>query len=246
MSMKTAIRYQIWEAKKSLLIYYGVIYAIFVVSIIAITSLGPEMGGTIGGFETASMIFLFIAGLNSFKETFRLFLQNGLSRKTLFISFIFSIIPIAVFMSAIDSINAVLAKLFYSYESAYIQFYAQRYGDWANGFVKFFEGLLWNFFAYAMFGMIGFFITTLYYRMNKGLKLLVSIGTPVFFFVILPLIDSNFTNGVIFKGILDFFAFAWGYKNGFNPYYSMVTCTSIFAVFGGLSYLLIRKAVVKE
>jgi hypothetical protein len=247
MNIKTAVKYQIYEFKKPFLIYYFIIYMIFALFFLSTSPLirnGADVN--LGGMEAASMIFIFVSGLNSFKETFRMFIQNGLSRKTLFISFVCGIIPISAFMALIDSINGVLAGMVSNYQTAYMQFYGQRYAGSSNGILQLVEGFLWSIFAYAMLAMTGYFITTLYYRMNKGLKFIVSIGVPAFFFIILPIIDTNFTDGVISKGITNFFSFAWGYKNGFNPYFSMVTCTLIFALFGGLSYLLIRKAVVKE
>ena len=244
MKLKPAVKYQIYQFKRPLLIYYLIIYVVFIFFIIENSSLTNQgVDARLGGIESASMIFIFIAGLNSFKETFKMFLQNGLSRKTLFISFVYSIIPISAVMALIDSINGIIASLVIKYDPAYLQFYSQRYVGSVSGILKYAEGFLWYIFAYAMLAMIGYFITVLYYRMNKGLKLLVSIGFPTFFFIILPMIDID---GAIYKGIGNFFSFAWGYKNGYNPYFSMVTCTLIFALFGGLSFLLIEKAAAKE
>lgn len=244
MKLKSAVKYQIYEFKKPLLIYYLIIYILFILFFIENSTLihfGADV--RLGGIESASMIFIFIAGLNSFKETFKMFLQNGLSRKTLFISFICSIIPISAAMALIDSVNGLIASLVIKYDPAYMQFYGKRYVGSVNGIFKYAEGFLWYIFAYAMLAMIGYFITVLYYRMNKGLKLLVSIGFPAFFFIILPMID---TEGRIFTGIGNFFSFAWGYNNGCNPYFSMVTCTLISVLFGTLSYMLIKNAQVKE
>ncbi|PKM86992.1 MAG: hypothetical protein CVU87_10530 [Firmicutes bacterium HGW-Firmicutes-12] len=245
MYMKTAIKYKIWENKRPLMIYYGIIYTILVASALAITS--ADNGSiSVSGIEFASMIFIFISGLNYFGETFRMFLQNGLSRKTLFISFVFSIIPITAFMAILDSINSLIMGYITNYKSLYLQFYHPRYVESSGTGLQFFEGILWSLFAYAMLAMLGVFITTLYYRMDKKQKLVVSIGFPLLLFVVLPMLDNSFTNGAIFRGIGDSFAFAWGYQHGFNPYYSMLTCTLFFIFFGGLAYLLIRKAVVQE
>lgn len=244
MKLKPAVKYQIYQFKRPLIIYYLIIYVVFIFFIIENSSLTKQgVDARLGGIESASMIFIFIAGLNSFKETFKMFLQNGLSRKTLFISFVYTILPISAAMALIDSINGVIASLVIKYDPAYMQFYGNRYIGSVSGILKYAEGFLWYFFAYAMLAMTGYFITVLYYRMNKGLKLLVSIGFPAFFFIILPMVDMD---GKIYKGIGNFFSFAWGYKNGYNPYFSMVTCTLIFALFGGLSYLLIEKAAAKE
>jgi len=248
MSILTAVKYQIGDSKRSLLIYYGIIYAIYTITIIATRVTNDMSSGsfTISGIELSSMIFIFVLGLNYFSESFGMFLQNGISRKTLFKSLAISIVPIAAFMAIVDSINTVLANLLINYEGMYTQFYHPRYTEAAGSGLQFFEGLLWYLTAYAMVAMIGFFITTLYYRMDRLQKLLISIGVPVTLVVILPIVDSIFTKGAILRGIGGFFNFAWGYQAGFNPYYSMVTCTLFFALFAGLTYLLIRRAVVKN
>lgn len=244
MNLKTGVKYQLWEGKRSLIIFYGIIYAIYTLAIVATKTFSPETLG-ISGIELSSMIFLFILGLNLFSESFRMFLQNGLSRKTLFFSLVLSILPIAAFMAIVDSINGVVASLLVDYEGMYLQIYGLRYGT-GIGVLQTIEGLFWYITAYAMVAMLGLLITMIYYRLNKMGKLLISIGFPVTFVVILPFIDSTFTNGAIFKGIYNFFAFAWGFQNGLNPYYSMITCTLFFALFGGLAYLLMRKAVVRQ
>lgn len=243
MNLKAAVKYQLWESKNSLIIFYGIISAIYALALTSI-ALSSNTSIRISGFELSSMIFIFVFGLNLFTDTFMMFLQNGISRGTLYKSLLATIVPVAAFMAAIDSINSNLANLVADYQSMFSQLYHLRYSQ--GGGWQFLEGLLWYLTAYAMVGMIGLFITTLYYRMGKKLKLLVSIGVPVLLVIVLPAVDTNFTNGAIFGAIAKFFAFAWGYQNGFNPYYSMVTCTVIAALFAGLTWLLVRKATIKD
>lgn len=244
MNLKTGVKYQLWEAKRSLIIFYGIIYVIYIFSITAARAFS-SVTVTFGGIELSSIIFLFVLGLNLFSESFRMFLQNGLSRRTLFFSLVLSILPISAFMATVDSINGLVANLLVNYDGIYLQMYGLRYGT-GIGLQQTIEGLFWYTTAYAMVAMLGLLITTLYYRLNKMGKLLISIGLPVTFVVILPLIDRTFTRGAIFKGIFNFLTFAWGFQNGFNPYYSMITSTLFFALFGCLTYLLMRRAVVRQ
>ena len=92
--MKSAMIYQISEMKKPLLIYYAIIFFLLLASFLT-TEVFLHIsanGTTINGIEISSMIFIFVCGLNSFKEPFRMFLQNGLSRKTLFLSYLCSLL----------------------------------------------------------------------------------------------------------------------------------------------------------
>jgi len=244
MNIKAAVKYRLWDTKRPLLIFYSIIYTIMAASIIAVTNLGDHVL-SFSGFEFASMIFIFVLELNSFKEPFLMFLQNGLSRKTLFQSFVISIVPVSGLLAVIDSLNGLVMNEFMNYESIFLQFYNIRYSSCLGnvGLAQFFEGMLWYLTAYAMLAMVGLFITTLNYRMNRKQRLLFFIGVPVLFVYVIPLVDRTITNGAIYRGIGEFFAFAWGYTNGYIPYYSMVTCALFFVLFGGLTYLLTRKAV---
>lgn len=236
-----ATLYRIWDNRKALLIFYGAMYAVMLTSILAM-SLSP-LEITMGGLESASMIFIFIIGL-IFAESFKMLLQNGCSRKTIFLSFVYSIIAIATLMALVDSVNGLLMKLVTDYESGFFQLYRVRYQSYGQA-LQVFEGLLWNVTAYVMLAMVGLFITSLYYRMNKLLKVLVSVGVPAFFIIALPIIDT-LADGAIYLGMRNFFNFAWGYNHGFNPYFSMVSTTLFSIILGGLAYLLMRRAIVKE
>lgn len=244
MKLKSAVKYQLSDSVKPLFIFYSVIYAI-IVCIFLLSRMKTDGKVSFGGIESASMVFIFIAGLNSFKSQFRMFLQNGLSRKTLFKSIVISMIYIALFMAVVDSLNGVIAGNIMTYQPAFEQFYGQRYNN-SGDLLKFLDGLIWFLSAYLFLAMAGLFITTLYYRMNKWQKLSVSVGVPIFFIIILPTVDQTITNGSIARGIKEFFSFAWGYQNGYNPYYSVLTCTVFSVMLGVLSYLLVKKAIAKD
>lgn len=250
MKIKSAVKYYLTDAKKSLMVYYLIVYVILIVSTLAINRL-VENGGnaSVSGFEMSSVFFLFILGLNSFKENFKMFLQNSLSRETLFISFVISILMISAFMAFMDRMNEVIANslldVHASYQSLFSQLYSQRYLGNSSSIRIVLEGFLWYFSVYGAIAMAGYFITILYYRMNKAMKILVSIGVPALLIIVLPFIDINFANGVISRYMFELLLLALGYKHGFNPYYFMITSIISFVVFGLLSYSLARRAETK-
>lgn len=242
MRLQTAVKYNVWKTKRALLIFYGIIYGLFILAGITALTDGAD-SFSVSGLESASVIFIFILGLNFFSESFSMFMQNGISRRTMFFSYILSFIPLAALMALWDSVNGSIAGAFINYEGMFSQLYQLRYDG--AGWQLFFEGLLWYMFAYGMFIALGLLITVLYYRMDKGQKLLVSIGVPVGLFVALPMIDNLLVDGAIFGALGRFFTFAMGFQNGVNPYYPMATFVLAFAIFAGLAYALIRKAVVR-
>ena len=249
MRIKTAMNYHLSDAKRSLIIFYGVVYVI-AIGFWALSKVFSQADFNYGGMESASMIFLFVAGLNSFKGPFRMFLQNGISRKTQFAGYAASLAILAVGMAVVDN----LSDLLFARTSMFFEMYGMRYVSspiylitYQAGTVQSFaEGLLWTIVQYFVLGMVGFFISALYYRMNKALKLLVSIGLPVLLFILLPIVDTNFTHGVIYDSLFRFIGFCMGYLNGFNPYYAVVSGIVLSLFLAGLSYLAIRRATVKE
>lgn len=246
--MKASIRYQIAETRKPLIIYYVIIFTLLALSYIASDAIfGLSFNGTvINGIEIASVIFIFVAGLNSFRESFGMLIQNSRSRKTVFLSFIWTLLSVCALMALIDSGLGAAGRALQTYNSLFLQFYGARFnGAWA-GVQAFCVGFLWSFSLYTVWGMAGYLITTLYYRLNKPLKLLVSIGTPVILIIVLPMLDAVVTQGAIYRGIGEFFKFVSGANSNFHPLYPMLSSMAISVLLAMGSYLLVRRAVVKN
>ena len=250
MKLKAALKYQIHGMIKPLIIFYIVIYALIIfIGVQQVVWSRQGVRVTSGGLEVASAIFLFVVGLNSFKSTFHLFLANGISRKTMFKSYLGTVAPLAAFMALIDCINSLALSGVGIYNSVFYQTYYMRYGAVATFGAKMhvmLDGFVWMFFLYAAMAIIGFFITTLYYRMGKPLKLIVSIGVPVFFLMVLPYIDNYLFDGGIYEAVKYLFSKAWGFLDGFNPYISVLSSFITIAIFGALSFLAMRRATVKK
>ena len=266
MKLKAAVRYYLNDFKRPVIIFYGVLMALFLLQLL-MAALFRNVSAASGGMESASAIFLFVAGLNGFKAQFRLFLQNGLSRKTLFTGFAAGLCILAAAMTVIDLAFGWFRGLFIPYTSMYMDRFGSLYAS-GSSFKALADGLLWSFLAYITAGMTGFLITSLYYRMNKALKLAVSIGVPALVFIVIPLIDSLYTNGAISAFFINVLAFAYGYnisvsfsdglvglftqfagwENGIPvaPYRAVLFSVLCTAVTGALSFLLIRRATVKD
>lgn len=232
MKIKSAYKYQISELKKPVIIYYAIIVAmmaaaaiimaVFKNSVIHIESFDNP-------YSMATVIFLFVCGLNSFRQQFHMFLANGLSRKTLFLSTLAAFATASVAMAVIDGILDMAASLYLS-------------GNLPTQFV---DAFVWSVFCYMAAAVTGIFITTAYYRMNKAVKLLVSIGVPVMVFIVIPIVDYTFFNGVITTGFYRFISAATSLLGEDNPYSMVLVNIFNVAIFSGLSWMLTRRAIVK-
>lgn len=249
MNVKAAYRYQLSEFKKSVMIYYLVV-ALIIIFFGTMVSFNDSQFNSTGGIEMSSAIFLFVLGLNSFKETFLMLLQNGVSRKTLFLGKLVSAAILCTGMMAIDRILvAIITGLTngnntFRVMGLYEEFFLERTKE-LSPLIKTLEGLLFTICCYIVAFSIGYLITTAYYRMNKAAKIAVSVGLPVTLFFILPVVDSTITNGKISKFIAFMFGTVLGLRKD-QPYNFIAASLVAAVLFLAISWLLIRKAVDKR
>jgi len=247
MKTKPVLKYLLSDYKSVLLIMYLCAYVLAVLLGVSTSKLENSW---CGGLEFISIITLFVLGLSSFKPYFKLFSANGVSRRTIFYSAVAGLGIIAAIMALIDTLNTLLFSHFANYQSMFRQFYYHNMlssSQWAAYSVStLIQQLLWSIFAYFWIAMIGLLITTLYYRMNKGLKIAVSVGVPVLWLFVLPSLDQHLWGNRLSHIMQTFFNFAWGYSNGYNPYIGMASMLVFAAVTAAFSWLLIRRAGVKQ
>lgn len=248
MKFTAALKYQLDGFKKPVIIYYIIMYSLVVLATVTELFLPHvDMRGSTSGFEVATIIFLFVCCLNSFKTSFKMLLANGVSRLTMFKSYITTLGAAVLAVTIIDSISALVFSAVTNYHSLFYSVFDVRYVSVPEFSLQVIgEGFIWRLFTYAAFAITGFFITTLYYRINKPLKLTVSIGAPVFFLIILPTIDNRFFDGSIYRTIISYSIYGFSTPPVRDPYLSALFSAVIFIVFGVLSFLLVRRATIKE
>lgn len=268
MNIKAAYRYQLDDHKKAIITYYIILLAIYIllISSISISVSGIETitytgSGSdqvsvpvdstdynmISGMELATVIFLFIAGLDSFKEVFGMLLQNGISRKTLFASRCLTAVSIALIMSVIDKIILLILKSFSLIidENLLVKsIYEQAYRNNIEGIGSFsfhMEGFIYNILLYLFVITLGYFIRLIYYRVSKPVRITISVTIPTVLFILLPIIDEYVTKGKIYKAFSDFIHFSFG-----HPLNAALSFTIGAIIFSFLSWLLIKRVSMKE
>jgi hypothetical protein len=250
MNVKAATKYQLYEYKKAIKVFYLVIILVmlFFGTLVSIQTSGNVKVN--GGIEGSAMVFLFILGLNSFKDTFLMMLQNGITRKSMFIGRLITILATSVTMTVIDRLLANLGGLLNDISNRFVytgmyEMVFQKRAESLNIVVMNLEAILITIGVYIAAMVAGYFITAAYYRMNKILKITVSIGVPTFFFILLPIIDAAVFKGKISAGIKRLIIFVFGGDTG-TPYNLLLTCLAFSVIAIGLSWLLIRKAVERN
>ena len=246
MSISKSFKYGVLANKKPVAIFYTVVVALYLVFII--TSLFSP-GGSISGMDMASLIFLFVFGITSFQENFYMLLQNGVSRKSMFLGTIGSLFVVSIFVAVVDTILALILGLVpdenFTLASLFQQLYGMsQYAD-SSTFAVCIHEIAWNSMMKFAFACIGLFIGCAYYKMNKLQKTLVSCGVPCFFLLILPLIDLALPKINIFDKLLDAFLFFFGFSDGVSSYQCVLCCLALSIVVSGITFLMVRKTSVK-
>ena len=242
MKLQSITKYQLSESKKSLFIFYGIMFTILLITTSSFNLFGSGTA-EVRGTEMASAIFIFVIGLNSFRSNFLFSQANGVSRRTQFKGFLISIFMVAGIMAIIDTIYTNVFSALVPYLSFFSMIYGASYLQGSAPLSILIGGLLWSFFLYALFAVFGYFINLVYYRSNLFMKLIVSIVPPVFLFILLPYLA--FIYPAISDGILSLINLFFGIDKTLNPYRAMLSFSLFTLLFATGSYLLMRKAPIK-
>ena len=246
MSFIKSFKYSVFSNKKPILGFYAVVTALYLIFIIT-SFFAP--GGSISGMDMASLIFLFVFGITSFKENFYMLLQNGVSRKNMFLGTVLSIFVISILVAVIDTALALILELAptenFTLSSLFQQLYGMTQYSNSSTFAVCLHEIAWNSMMKFAFASIGLFIGCAYYKMSGLMKTLVSCGVPCFFLLVLPLIDLALPRIDIYGKLKDAFLFFFGFSDGVSSYQCVLCSFVLSIVVSGITFLMLRKTSVK-
>lgn len=240
MKLGVSVKYQTWEYFKSLRVYYPIVLGLYIAAII-VSNFIKDTTFNIGGIEVASTIFIFVMGLNSFKDSSRFMLQNGVSRAVQGKAILLGLGLMATVMVVIDTAAHLVFRVAMPYTSLLEEIFVSSYGSSPGAFEVFFSTFLWKLAIYCFIGLTGLFVTTLYVRINKGWKIAVSISVLAFFLVVTPIFTEVF-HIRIFKPINDFL----GNIFGINPFIDALNVIVFGLVLSGIVFLMMRRATFEN
>lgn len=247
MKIKQATRFQLHEYTRPAIVYYMIMLGIFLVTLLLRAFIPGAYNTGNSSVETTTMIFLFVLGLNSFKTPFRIYQQNGVSRMTQVVGFILAALCLSLAMNIVDSLMPLLFGGSLRYRTTYSLVY-ETFRTVSHGGLSVMS-FCWSFLVYFLMMCLGFFITTLYYRMNKLLKVVVSAGVPLLLFFVLPMLEIFVPSFRLFTWLMETVMWCVGLDNyGLTavPMRAMGMFAALSAVLLGLSTLLARGATLKE
>lgn len=230
--------------------YYAILAAVYLLVpvFISIARVDGE-SGTISSQEISTFIVVFIIGLCSFKPELHFGLQNGISRKTQFVSFFLSMCIICLGASLVDILLSRLIMILNNslgstYYSMFELFYSSRTmftGPVSRIIVQYF----WEFSIMMAAAALGFLITNIYYMFNKMGKVIFSVSVYCGCLFLLPALDVYILDSALSKSLarlLDLVMFGSG---TYNPLYTIVFALVGTCILAGLTWLMTRRARVK-
>ncbi len=244
MKLSAAIRYHLNDRKKAVIIFYLVMLALMVlVTGISISQHSPNtFRMTFYSMEAAATIFLFVLGLNSFKDPFLMMIQNGITRKDILLSNVTALTAVALGMTLVDQAlygvtNLIVSSTPVHYQAQIVNMFPalETYGS--------FSVLLHNILYYGAANiaavLAGLLITTLFYRLNTVMKVVVPVGAMILLnsdWLFAALFGSDFMQKIV-TFIGDMF---------FKTPVRSALCDLLLAVIAVLfTWLLTRRAQVK-
>lgn len=240
-------KYQVLSSIKPIIVFY--IIVILVMNFFVVTSVSSsDQTIRTSGLDFASFIFLFVCGLNAFKETFYLTQANNISRKTFFKGLILGVFPITIAMAIIDIIINRVQNIFAKCPTTFDMIYGalrniEFFSEWtqSNDFLTLFGTLIWQFSTYSFIYILGILISLSYYRSNKIVKILISF-IPIFIFIFFISANSTFNGGINIEEVI---SVTFGIQSQ-NPYIAFLTLSILMVIFSTSIYLLTKRAVTKD
>lgn len=254
--IKASYKYQLYENIRPMIIYYIIFIAVVIISFISMyintIKSGPTEGyADISGSEMSTIIFIFVIGIVALRESFGMMMQNSVSRKSFFIGRLLTCISIGLIMAFVDNIIVVICKEVitnvdpnFSWTTLFENLYNNNVME-KTGFMFMIEGFTYTFLVYLCSASFGYVLSLIFYRVNRVVGLTLKIGIPVGVFFILPTFDSLYSDGRIGARIGDLIDKCLGISSH-KPLYGIITFIISFLVLSLISWLLIRRATVKE
>lgn len=237
----TVIRYECITSFKYIWIFYACVFAVIsIISLIAYIATGSfDQVGT-NALEVNSMVYVGILGVMGFKEDFKMLIQNGFTRKYIFLS-TFSLFA---FVSAIMAlVDTVLGIVLHALSGRYFSLFAGLYGYEHTAVINW----LWLFLVYMLVCCLFYLIILVVNKIGKTsavytgiiLGLIVILIIPAIFRFLLP---KEFTDKIMEYALKGIGFMTDGSINFINPVALLILLAGIFSI---ASYFVIRRTELK-
>ena len=249
MKLKQSIRYQLEDFQMGILVYYCAAIAMTVLAFLAFAVYPGDSGIRVTGFSAITSVFLFVCGLCSLHENLPMALQNGVSRKTMFLARLAVTAITSAFCAVTDHVITAAANLAASPAlgksvSLLEQLFPGALPD--HPVLSLTVSLLFSFSMLLLASTLGYCIICLFYRLPVYLRVVVGAAGGILLMFGLPGVKALDT--LLFREQLR--AFCAHYLEPLvnsivsNPFSLMGSWVLAAGALSGISWLLLRRTIV--
>ncbi len=243
MKSNKLVRFWWKDSIKGITVLYTFI-VLSIVTVLLIGALSEDSHILFSGTETTSIIYLLISGIVSYRTLFHICLQNGISRKTMFQSYL-------IFSLLLSGGMALIERIIYSLlygNKLYVSMFDQIYDGlkYDSFLLLMLTQMFWYFSMFFFSCMFGYFISALFYHLDRVKRLYVFLGVPVTIVVLIPLFDYFVMKGRITNITVRMLKVMFGVNQGFRPYNLVITCILAALIFAILGRLISRRCVLRK
>ena len=236
--LKAVLQYECFTSFKYIWYFYGIQYTIIalIAAIVAIsTGSLQNMGSNCLEFNT--MVYAGILGVLGFKEDFKMLIQNGFTRKYIFIA----ALCLFAFICGITSlVDTVIGNLLHFFIPGYTSLYGAIYG-----YNNIFANWLWLFFFYMFICCLFYFIILVINKIGKTFSVYLGVACSCFCLLVIALFKFVFSPQLT-ENIVQFLLKTMGFlTNGVNAFLPLLTFLILAALFALFSYNILRRSELK-
>lgn len=197
MQIKNSFLYQFSKSIKPIISFYCIVLVFTILDYIAYSlEFSPIV--SVSGWDFAGLIFLFVAGCVSTSDVFPMLLQNSVSRKTYFIAKILTVLSLSAMVAVFNIGISVLTEIVFKsiFNNSQVEIISMINMIYFDNFTYTLSSAMWTLlvtYCLSIFiFMLGMFLSSVFYRVGKFARVLISAGIPVTIFFVLPLVNLLF------------------------------------------------------
>ncbi len=237
--LKTIIQYECTTSFKYIWYFYGIELLIvsLIFMIIAIT-MGSIQRPSVSCLETNTIVYVGVLGALGFKEDFKMLIQNGFTRKYIFISTVSLFAFVSGIMALVDTIiGNSLSHILYAYSTMFESIY---------GYNNVFANWLLLFLLYMVICELLYLVILVIYKAGKNLSICLGVSLGGIILLITAVFQYVLSDEVV-NNISQFAIKAVGFMadGTINYLFPVFSLFLLVAVLGIGSYIIIRRTELK-
>lgn len=233
--LKSIIQYECMTSFKYIWMFYAIQYlSVGFISIVIGLVLGNFDDIGTNFLEINALIYVGILGVLGFHDDFKMLIQNGFTRKYIFIATISMFCFISGTMAFIDT---VVANMLHYINNGYLSLYSSLYG-----YENIFMNWLWLFLLYVAFCSLLYLVILVINKVGKVISIYLGVIFGGIILLVVALFRYVFTAEVI-SDILKLFMKVMGFMaNGtINYIFPVLTLLVFVTILAVGSYTIIRR-----